>query len=421
MPDFFYKKFKGAINMSIGKKSEFYTKPYIFYLFYFNIFLFGSVQGSFISMYLTEKGVPSNYIGIISGIIQVLCLAVAAIYGAIADKARSKNRVLIAILSVAIVLLYLFSRAQTILMVVLFQILFTITYQPVMGVYESMAIECSRRYGYAYSPIRMSGTIGFAVMALVSGLWLNKNKAMLFPILIATMVLTFLTAFFLPEVGRNDKKEENGKQEKYDIREVYALLKDPSILRVLIMYLFYMLCNSFSHTYFGIYMTQLGGDYAWVGIGNMILAVSEFPFYFGPGRKFFLKLGVEKSQLFVLCLGAIRWIIVGFCNSPLVLTLTMLFNGVMLVPNATQVVEFLSEKAPDHLKSSVQTALRTPFSTAGNLIASFGGGALVGLFNKMGLDGVRYAFLCCAPVTLIAVLLIAPSVFKASKQPATEK
>ena len=93
----------------------------------------------------------------------------------------------------------------------------------------------------------------------------------------------------------------------------------------------------------------------------------------------------------------------------------MLFNGVMLVPNATLVVEFLSEKAPENLKSSVQTALRAPFSTAGNLIASFGGGALVGLFNGMGLDGVRLAYLCCAPLTLIAVLLIAPSVLRSAK------
>ena len=396
------------------KEREFFTKPYIFYLYYFNIFLFGVVQGSFISMYLTEIGVPSGYIGIINGVIQVLCLGMSSIYGVIADNARSKNKVLITILCISVVLLYTFSKATTIVMVIILRILFNITYQPMMGIYESMAIECSRRYGYAYSPIRMSGTIGYAVMAVVSGFWLNKNKEMLFPILIGTMLLTLITAFFLPEVGKAEKKSDDSA-EKYDIREVYALLKDKAVLRVLIMYLFYMLCNSFSHAYFGIYMTELGGNYAWVGIGNMILAVSEFPFYFGPGRKFFLKLGVEKAQLFVLCLGVIRWLIVGSCHSPLVLVLTMLFNGVMLVPNATQVVEFLNEKAPDNMRSSVQTALRTPFSTAGNLIASFGGGALVGLFNSLGMDGVRMAYLCCAPITLIAVLCIAPSVLKSAK------
>ncbi len=395
------------------KEREFFKKPYIFYLYYFNIFLFGVVQGSFISMYLTEIGVPSGYIGIINGVIQVLCLGMSSLYGVIADNARSKNRVLVTILCISVVLLYAFSRTTSLLMVIILRILFNITYQPMMGLYESMALECSKRYGYAYSPIRMSGTIGYAVMAVISGFWLNKNKEMLFPILIGTLLLTLITAFFLPEVGKTEKKDEAA--EKYDIREVYALLKDKSVLRVLIMYLFYMLCNSFSHAYFGIYMTQLGGDYAWVGIGNMILAVSEFPFYFGPGNRFFRRLGVEKSQLFVLCLGVIRWLIVGTCHSPVILTLTMLFNGVMLVPNATLVVEFLSEKAPENLKSSVQTALRAPFSTAGNLIASFGGGALVGLFNGMGLDGVRLAYLCCAPLTLIAVLLIAPSVLRSAK------
>ena len=395
------------------KERDFLKKPYIFYLYYFNIFLFGVVQGSFISMYLTEIGVPSGYIGIINGIIQVLCLGMSSLYGVITDNARSKNKVLITILCISVVLLYAFSRTTSLMMVIILRILFNITYQPMMGLYESMALECSKRYGYAYSPIRMSGTIGYAVMAVISGFWLNKNKEMLFPILIGTLLLTLITAFFLPEVGKTEKKDEAA--EKYDIREVYALLKDKSVLRVLIMYLFYMLCNSFSHAYFGIYMTELGGDYAWVGIGNMILAVSEFPFYFGPGNRFFRRLGVEKSQLFVLCLGAIRWLIVGTCHSPVVLTLTMLFNGVMLVPNATLVVEFLSEKAPENLKSSVQTALRAPFSTAGNLIASFGGGALVGLFNGMGLDGVRLAYLCCAPLTLVAVLLIAPSVLRSAK------
>lgn len=376
------------------------------------IFLVASIQGSFISMYLAEKGVPSNIVGIISGVIQVLCLGVAALYGAIADKSRTKNTLLIGVLCTAMVLLYLFSRADTIPTVILFQILFTIVYSPVMGIYESIAIECAQKNGWAYSPIRMSGTIGFAVMAVVSGFWLNKNKDALFPMLLVTLALSTLTAVFLPKVGRGESREKA----EYDIREVFSLLGDRSVLNVLLMYMFYMLCNSFSHTYFGIFMTELGGDYAWVGVANMILAVSEFPFYFGPGKRFFRRLGVEKAQLFVLCLGILRWIIVGFCHSPLILTLTMLFNGAMLVPNATQVVEFLNDKTPDHLKSSVQTALRSPFSMMGNLIASFGGGALVGLFNRLGMDGVRMAYLCCAPVSLIAVLIVAPSVLKKDRR-----
>ena len=158
------------------KERDFFKKPYIFYLYYFNIFLFGVVQGSFISMYLTEIGVPSGYIGIINGIIQVLCLGMSSLYGVITDNARSKNKVLITILCISVVLLYAFSRTTSLMMVIILRILFNITYQPMMGLYESMALECSKRYGYAYSPIRMSGTIGYAVMAVISGFWLNKKR-----------------------------------------------------------------------------------------------------------------------------------------------------------------------------------------------------------------------------------------------------
>ncbi|MBQ5341211.1 MAG: MFS transporter, partial [Oscillospiraceae bacterium] len=68
--------------------------PWIFYIFYIIVFCGGSVQGSFMGLYLTEMGVPVKTLGVINGITQIISLITLPILGRIADRARSKNLVM---------------------------------------------------------------------------------------------------------------------------------------------------------------------------------------------------------------------------------------------------------------------------------------------------------------------------------------
>ena len=68
--------------------------PWIFYIFYIIVFCGGAIQGSFMSLYLTEIGVPVRTLGIINGVTQIVSLATLPILGRLADRAPSKNLVM---------------------------------------------------------------------------------------------------------------------------------------------------------------------------------------------------------------------------------------------------------------------------------------------------------------------------------------
>ena len=46
-----------------------------------------------------------------------------------------------------------------------------------------------------------------------------------------------------------------------------------------------------------------------IGIGNALLAASEFPFHIGPGRRWMKSLGIKRCMVAVMLVGAFRWLL----------------------------------------------------------------------------------------------------------------
>ena len=389
--------------------------PLIFCIFYFVVFLGNGIQGSFLSLYLSNAGMQSATIGVVNGIIQVISLATFPMWGMLADRASSKNKVLIIEISCCIIMLLFFSNAKTLLMLGIAMILFSVTHDPLAGIYETITMEHVMKNGWNYNPIRMSGTIGYSIMSVIAGFWLSKRESMIFPIYITATSTALICAFLLPKTkGRHRDKPAKGREKKKS--NIYVMLKNKRVRSVLILFMTYNLCNAFNRTYFGIYITSLGGNYNYVGIANMIMGFSEIPFYLGPGRKWMKKLGVEKSLLITMAAGTVRFAIAALCHTPWVLVITMAFNGVMLVPTVVGLVEFLYENAPDDLKTSAQNGLKSPFQIGGQLIANLGLGRLIGVLDGAGYSGIRIMYACLVPLCLIMGLVIGIPIFREDKK-----
>lgn len=387
---------------------KFRKGPQIFYLYYFVVFFGTAIQSSFLMMYLSGAGMSQSTVGIVNGVAYLISFAVYPVYGRLADRASSKNKVLIAGLVLSVLLLVLFSVVKSVFLLGVVTVVFTVAHNPLVGIYEAIAVEHAHKNSWSYGPIRMSGTIGYAIMALLSGWIIGKSERLIFPIYIFSMVLATTIACFLPKSRAVPIAKKSGKEKT----GVFALLKVPKIRNVLILYMIYTLTATFRQTYYGIYMIELGGSYALVGVANMIMAFSEIPFYMGPGRRWIDRMGIEKTMLMITLVGAVRWLIVGVCQSPGLLVFTMVFNGVMLVPTVVGVVEFLHRNAPAHLKASAQTTLRAPFQVGGQLLGTVAGGWMVGLLNGAGLPGIRIAFIVLSPLSAIALIMLGKSMIR---------
>ncbi len=376
-------------------------KKILFYLYYFVIFFSTAIYTSFLNLHLNSLGVPSSTIGVVNGVSRALTLVALPYWGRFADRAPSVNIVLIIAQVSSIVLMLVFQQSRTVFMLCFMLILFTVFYNPITSLYETIGVSSASLNGWDYSPIRMSGTLGYALMSYLSGNVLSKNQDLIFPVFIGSMLLATGIAVFLPTISI---RKDAGETKQTAKGSAFSLLKDPHILSVMLLLMAYAMGSAFNSTYFGIFMMELGGDYRLVGISHMLLALSELPFHLGPGRRFLKKIGVERSLQLGISVGVLRWIIVGTCKSPVVLCLSMLFNGIMLVPTIVGLVEYINQVAPPHLRASAQSGLRATFQVVGQLTATILGGSLIGLFDRLGLEGIRYMYLALSPIFLLFVL-----------------
>ncbi len=379
--------------------------PFIFYAFYFVVFFGNAIQGTFLTLYLTNAGLPQSTVGLLNGITQCLSLIVLPIVGSLADKAPTKNKVLRIELVIAIVTLILFSLAKNIIAICIFRVAYSLFFMPISSVYQTITMDYCSRYGWEYGPIRMTGTIGFSLMALAAGLGMNKNISMIFPFLIGSYILTFFLALLLPESARTEKPAAENKKEGSDAARAFSILKDRRVRNVMMMYFVYSFATSLNNMYFGLYTRQLGGTMTMVGLGSMILGFSELPFHLGPGKRWLDRIGLERSMLVVITAGIIRWTICALTKNAWVMVFTMGLNGIMLVPVTIGLVQFLYDNAPEDLKVTAQTSLHSSISVAAMLAADFGGSLMHTLLEKAGVDPIKYQYTLLVPL-FIAVLVI---------------
>ena len=149
--------------------------PWIFYIFYFVVYFGNAIQGSFLSVYLNEMGVQPATISLLNGILQLLSLVFLPIMGRLADNAPTKNMVMTIGYMITIFFLFMFTQVQSVLVICVLRILYGLMATPLMSIYETITFDSITKKGWEYQPIRMSGTIGFSIMALVSGYLLKGD------------------------------------------------------------------------------------------------------------------------------------------------------------------------------------------------------------------------------------------------------
>ena len=247
----------------------------------------------------------------------------------------------------------------------------------------------------------------------------------MFPMTIVCYTITMLLGMLFPTSYRTEVRpaEGAGEAETEAGRKgnVYVLLKNRKIRNVLIMFFVYYISATVNLTYFGNYVRELGVWLEMVGIANAILGFSELPFHLGPGKRWLQRIGVEKSMLVVLSVGLFRWTLCALTKDPTVLMWTMILNGIQLVPVIIGVAEFLYDQAPEGLKVTAQTSLRSSVSVAAMLVADFGGSAMFHFFEKMGQDPYRNVYLSLIPLSVIGILAGVVSLRKSAKEQAGSK
>lgn len=354
---------------------------------------FGALQGlywmifspvsSFASVYLLSKNFSNQNIGWVLALNGILAVLLQPFIGSLADRtSKISLKMYIVAISVmcilmlgALVLLQLnwvWIAALYVLILALLQ-----TIQPLVNSLVYQYINAG--YDVSFGSTRAIGSITFAVLSTILGVWLNSHSTDTLPLIGGSIfVLLLVLVLFIPRVqGQVSLKEslphatsleQHGQGKSFFTKygRFFVFLFGACCL-----FVFQTLVNS----YLVQIMTPLGAKKSAFGLALTIGAVSELPAFFGftyLSRRFRANTLLKFAGF---CFVA-RSLIFLFANSVWMIFVGQVFQGLtfaVIIPTAVAYVDQIMEEG-DKVKGQT---FATGAMTLGGVISSLAGGWLL--------------------------------------------
>lgn len=376
--------------------------PYVGFLLFNLCFFMMDTTASYFTIYLNEIGLSKGTIGTINGMGSLCALAAQPVLGMLADRSRSKNRILQLLILLTAVLypLILLNKSTGYILVVFCLYCAVRRFQPSLN--TSMSVEYAEQSGREYGPIRMMGAIGYslamAVVAQIAGL-VGHGTQLTFLTYSVICFLNIALIFFLPPMRGHNRKSEGATLSPL------VILKNKPILALILFQMLMSISHGLYGSFFSIYFTSdMGGSNAAYGLSLSIAAAIEIPFLFFAD-KIIRRLGTRRTLLVIGSLSSLRWFLTYLAPSTSVLLVVQCMNFLNIVQTVA-ISLALSRLIVPQFKTTVQSLAVTFQSVVSVLISSFLGGQLADIF------GIRPLFLIAGIIALTTALTFCLFIFR---------
>lgn len=142
---------------------------------------------------------------------------------------------------------------------------------------DAIVIRNANYFQYNFATIRMGGTVGYAVIVLLVGVYLRKNPSAQFFLASIGYLILLLLLLRLPESENHQPiaiKKALPFWQQFKLSEIFV---DKTIYFVLAFAFIYQLGASFLGSFLGVYTVELGYGQAQVGLLSCVQACSEIP------------------------------------------------------------------------------------------------------------------------------------------------
>jgi PPP family 3-phenylpropionic acid transporter len=349
---YFYGKLASMLNKSAlsgNLLSRAMAGPWSMKLFYFSYFSGMGVYLPYLGLYLGSEGFSGTQIGLAASFFPLAGAVTPPLWGLLSDRFGWRKYLLLAALLAAVITsLLLWTIAHSFAMLLILLILLAIAISPAIPLADAMTLQWIDERGGSYGAIRVYGSLGFLITAIVAGTILNAvGIASLFLLLAIAFCGPFLASFFMPGQSKASMARANSQ-------ELLILFQD----RVLLLFL--LLCaigygtfSSYS-TFFGLYLRSLGISTAQIGLASGMASLFELPVMMlsplllkRPGVKWLLIIG--------LCAAVVRWLgYATFTDYPALFLFTLL-HGLSFASFYVAAVTFLDRRVPPLLRTTGQT------------------------------------------------------------------
>jgi len=363
----------------LGVKS---TRVYLLFLCLYAVSYMGNaVYGTFMPVYLKNIGLSQTSIATLLSFGPLIAVLAQPLWGSIGDRAKSKNSVLqiLSLGSAVSILLLPFSHQYLYLLLIVCLITFFQT--SINPLSDAITLEHLARTKWNFGPIRLAGTIGFALMSVAFGIVAKENINSIYIVYSLVMLLTLVICTLLPKI--------KGHQSNTNKVSLLVLLKNRKLMLFVLLNFIVQITLGYYYAFFPIYFNQLGADNGLLGWSMLFASLSELPFLLF-GHKIIERFSIPVVLVGTAFFAGLRWLLLYFVHNPyLVLPIQLLHGAIFIVLSVTLAI-YINQEVPKELKASGQTMnglislglARIIGSMAGGIASEYVGMREVFLYNS---------------------------------------
>lgn len=362
----------------VMSKTDTNRYPLFFLALYALTYMANAIYATFMPVYLNTVGFSRALTGTMLAVGPLVAVATQPVWGFLGDRAASKNFILkIMLLGTACVIL-LFPLGSTFIYLIAIMACFTFFQASINPLSDAITLEYLETRRWQFGPIRMAGTLGFAVMSVVAGRIAGWQISAIFPLYSLIAIIGFVSVFKLPII--------HGHQKSGRKLMPWTLLKNKPVMLLIAFNFVIQITFGFYYSFFPIHFSQLGASSTLLGFAMLITATSEIPFLLFAD-KIINRLGVPLTLVFSSLIISLRWLLLHFVSNLAVVMIVNATHGLSFIVFAYCLAVFISKNVPDELKASGQTLNAVICMGIGRLIGSILGGLLSDII------GIRQVFL----------------------------
>jgi len=231
-----------------------------------------------------------------------------------------------------------------------------------------------KKHGGAFGRIRLFGTVGFAITALLLSGLVKWGFIWYF---IVTSISLFLAPFVI-NVTLTGKGTENKKLNVSSVRNGNLF----TFVIMIIGMTFGITLGSFHNTFFPVLSRQLGYDKSFVGLIYAFMAFTEVPFLFFAER-IIKKMGNFNVLITGIFASALRVLLITYVTEMMALFLIESLHGLTYILMYYALFNYIHFKLPEKYLVNAQSLFWLVSSGLTYILGSIVGGYLIEFFNTL--------------------------------------
>jgi len=361
-----------------------------FGIFFFCYYSFVGVFPPYVALFFAHRGIGAVEIGILMSLMQAMRIIGPNLWGWAADITQKRARVLqfTAIGAFAAFLSLFFGATffQFALIMIVIN-LFTSAQGPL-----SDAIMLHEMQGdlTRYGQLRLWGSVGYIVMALAAGFFLDRFGMEWMP----WIGLLILGLVFAVSLRIRDTSSIHPHREKASI---LAVLRRREVMAFMISACFMLAAHAALYAFYSLYLDRLGYSSATIGLMWAVGALAEIVFFIYQAP-IFKRLGLKTVMLGSLFFAVVRFVLIGMgAESLIILLIAQLLHAITFGAHHSASIITMQRWFAGPLQARGQAAF---ISASYGIGCTFGGLFLSFIWGGLGPQAV---YLIAAGFALLAL------------------